>query len=104
MRGPRAQQDRELYRNEMQRLLAGVRGLEVVDGCATDLVLEAGRRGRARAVGVVLSTGAPPEPLLADLWSLLGEGWRLAPAAAPAAGVLGSSLSSLPAYIYDSTA
>lgn len=61
MRGPRAQQDRELYRREVQRLLAGVRGLDIVDGCVTDLVLEAGGGGRARAAGVVLSTGGQPK-------------------------------------------
>ncbi|KAK9834334.1 hypothetical protein WJX81_007990 [Elliptochloris bilobata] len=58
VRGPRAQQDRELYRMEMQRLLAAVPGLEIVDGAVTDLVVESsGGGGSVRAVGVELSTG-----------------------------------------------
>lgn len=56
VRGPRAQQDRELYKAEVQRLLAATPGLEVVDGAATDLVVERGGGG-ARAAGVVLATG-----------------------------------------------
>ena len=73
MRGPRAQQDRELYRRAVQRLLAGVRGLEIADGCVTDLVLEAGGGGGARAVGVVLSTGGQPGPLPAEPLSIYME-------------------------------
>ena len=44
VRGPRAQMDRQLYKQEMQRLLAAVPGLEIVDGAVTNVLLEGSRR------------------------------------------------------------
>ncbi len=52
VRGPRAQADRKLYREAMQRALAAQDGLSIVEGEAADLVVEAGR-----VVGVVLGDG-----------------------------------------------
>ena len=40
VRGPRAQMDRQLYKQEMQQLLADVSGLEVVDGAVTNVMLQ----------------------------------------------------------------
>ena len=40
VRGPRAQMDRQLYKQEMQRLLAEVPQLEVVDGAVTNVLLQ----------------------------------------------------------------
>src|ERR1700736_728592 len=42
VRGPRAQADRKLYRSAMQGLIRGARGLGVVEGEASDLVIEDG--------------------------------------------------------------
>ncbi|MDJ0894969.1 MAG: tRNA uridine-5-carboxymethylaminomethyl(34) synthesis enzyme MnmG [Alphaproteobacteria bacterium] len=66
VRGPRAQADRRLYRDAMQRRLAEIAGLEIVEGEVTDLILDAAERvagirtadGRAlHAPAVVLTTG-----------------------------------------------
>ena len=40
VRGPRAQMDRQLYKQAMQQLLAAVPGLEVVDGAVTNVLLK----------------------------------------------------------------
>jgi tRNA uridine 5-carboxymethylaminomethyl modification enzyme len=52
VRGPRAQADRKLYREAVQRLLAETEGLEIVEGGVEDLVV----RGD-RVAGVVLQDG-----------------------------------------------
>jgi tRNA uridine 5-carboxymethylaminomethyl modification enzyme len=66
VRGPRAQADRKLYRRAMQQILAETPGLDIIEGAAEDLVLDAGGRvagvalgdGRRFAAGrVVLTTG-----------------------------------------------
>jgi tRNA uridine 5-carboxymethylaminomethyl modification enzyme len=65
VRGPRAQADRKLYRAGMQRALAAVTNLEILEGAAEDLILADGRvsgvllaNGTAiRAGAVVLTTG-----------------------------------------------
>ena len=40
VRGPRAQMDRQLYKQKMQQLLADVPGLELVDGAVTNIMLQ----------------------------------------------------------------
>ena len=65
VRGPRAQMDRRLYKQEMQRLLAAVPGLEIVDGAVTNVLLEGSRHnsvsGQSQAgkaiAGVMLASG-----------------------------------------------
>jgi tRNA uridine 5-carboxymethylaminomethyl modification enzyme len=66
VRGPRAQADRKLYRQAMAAILAELRGLDIVEGAAEDLLLDAAGRicgvglgdGRRLAAGrVVLTTG-----------------------------------------------
>lgn len=66
VRGPRAQMDRQLYKQEMQRLLAAVPGLEIVDGAVTNVMLEGSRQhssvsGQGQAgtaiAGVMLASG-----------------------------------------------
>ena len=67
VRGPRAQADRKLYRRAMADLLAEIPGLDIVEGAAEDLALDAARAvlpslilgdGREIAAGrIVLTTG-----------------------------------------------
>lgn len=66
VRGPRAQMDRQLYKQEMQRLLAAVPGLEIVDGAVTNVLLSGSRQnnsvgGRGQVdkaiAGVMLASG-----------------------------------------------
>ncbi len=65
VRGPRAQADRKLYRNAMQRVLSEQNNLEVVEGAAFSLIIENDRvvgvrtedRRELRAAAVVLTTG-----------------------------------------------
>jgi tRNA uridine 5-carboxymethylaminomethyl modification enzyme len=66
VRGPRAQADRKLYRRAIAELLAETPDLDIVEGAAEDLVLDAGGHvcglvlgdGRRAAAGrVVLTTG-----------------------------------------------
>lgn len=66
VRGPRAQMDRQLYKQKMQSLLAAVPGLEIVDGAVTNVLLGASRRhtgvrGQSQAnraiAGVMLASG-----------------------------------------------
>ena len=65
VRGPRAQADRKLYRNAMQRVLSEHDNLEIVAGAAFSLIIENDRvcgvrteDGRAlRCAAVVLTTG-----------------------------------------------
>ncbi len=65
VRGPRAQADRKLYRNAMQRVLAEQDNLEIIEGAAFALIIENERvvgvrteEGRElRAAAVVLTTG-----------------------------------------------
>jgi tRNA uridine 5-carboxymethylaminomethyl modification enzyme len=53
VRGPRAQADRKLYRRAMQELLAETAGLDIVEGAAEDLRLDAA----GRVAGIVLADG-----------------------------------------------
>jgi len=53
VRGPRAQADRKLYKQAMQRALAGIESLTIRADAAEDLIFEAGM-----AVGVVTASGA----------------------------------------------
>src|SRR5947207_14497349 len=46
VRGPRAQADRKLYRQAMAELLTAVDGLEILEGAAEDLRLDAAGRVR----------------------------------------------------------
>ena len=66
VRGPRAQADRKLYRRAIAELLAEIAGLDIIEGAAEDLILDAAGRvagvvlgdGRRLAAGrVVLTTG-----------------------------------------------
>src|SRR3954447_9209448 len=66
VRGPRAQADRTLYRRAMQDILAETANLDIVEGAAEDLLLDAAGRvcgialgdGRTMRAGrVVLTTG-----------------------------------------------
>ena len=66
VRGPRAQADRKLYRNAMAALLGEIAGLDILEGAAEDLVLDAaghvcgmtlGDGREIRAGRVVLTTG-----------------------------------------------
>src|SRR5207248_3075644 len=66
VRGPRAQADRKLYRQAMAALLAAVDGLEILEGAAEDLLLDASGRVRGLVLGdgrevcagrIVLTTG-----------------------------------------------
>jgi len=59
VQGPRAQSDRKIYRTEMQREIAATPGLTVVEGEATDFVMQGDRvAGVALADGSRLSAGA----------------------------------------------
>src|ERR1700719_3485546 len=53
VRGPRAQADRKLYRRAMAELLAEIRGLDIVEGAAEDLMLD----GEGRVAGLALGDG-----------------------------------------------
>ena len=53
VRGPRAQADRKLYRQAMAELLAETPNLDIAEGAAEDLLLDAA----GRAAGVVLGDG-----------------------------------------------
>src|SRR4051812_29322388 len=66
VRGPRAQADRKLYRSAMAKILAEIANLDIVEGAAEDLVLDAAGRVCGIALGhgrkirsgrVVLTTG-----------------------------------------------
>jgi tRNA uridine 5-carboxymethylaminomethyl modification enzyme len=65
VRGPRAQADRKLYRNVMQRVLSEQSNLEIVEGAAFSLIIENERVcgvrtedcRELRAAAVVLTTG-----------------------------------------------
>ena len=57
VRGPRAQADREVYAARVRRAVEAQPGLDIVEGLATEVVVEA-RRGGRRVVGVVLD-GVP---------------------------------------------
>ena len=56
VRGPRAQQDRALYKQAVQRRIHGQAGLSVVSGTVEDLVIE-GSGSRPTVTGVVLGSG-----------------------------------------------
>ena len=55
--GPRAQQDRALYKAAMQAALADQTNLEIRESTVEDLALRAGRGGRPSVRGVVLADG-----------------------------------------------
>ncbi|KJZ19515.1 tRNA uridine-5-carboxymethylaminomethyl(34) synthesis enzyme MnmG [Loktanella sp. S4079] len=65
VQGPRAQADREIYRTTMQATLDLVPNLKVIEGEATDLLMDGGRVAgvvldndqQLRASGVILTTG-----------------------------------------------
>ena len=58
VRGPRAQQDRTLYRTAMQAALAAQPNLTIREGTAEDLLLDSAGAARPRVRGVVLADGA----------------------------------------------
>ena len=58
VRGPRAQQDRALYRAAMQAALAAEPTLTIREGTVEDLALDAGADARPRVRGVALGDGA----------------------------------------------
>ena len=57
VRGPRAQQDRALYRAAMQTALATQANLTIREGTVEDLALDASAQARPRVRGVVLGDG-----------------------------------------------
>ena len=57
VRGPRAQQDRALYRAAMQAALAAQPNLTIREGTVEDLALDATAQARPRVRGVVLGDG-----------------------------------------------
>ncbi len=65
VQGPRAQSDRKIYRTEMQAELSTLPNLQIIEGEATDLIVESGRvcgvilrdGSEIRASGVILTTG-----------------------------------------------
>ncbi|WP_333712171.1 tRNA uridine-5-carboxymethylaminomethyl(34) synthesis enzyme MnmG [Yoonia sp.] len=65
VQGPRAQSDRRIYKTEMQAELALLPNLDIVEGEATDLIVDTGRvsgvvlrdQSEIRAVAVILTTG-----------------------------------------------
>ena len=58
VRGPRAQQDRALYRAAMQAALEAQPNLTIREGTVEDLVLDAGADAKLRVQGAVLGDGA----------------------------------------------
>ena len=63
VRGPRAQQDRALYRAAMQAALGTQANLTIREGTVEDLALDAGTGARPCVSGVVLGDGTPiPAP------------------------------------------
>ena len=58
VRGPRAQQDRALYRAAMQAALDAQPNLTIREGTVEDLVLDTGADAKPRVQGVVLGDGA----------------------------------------------
>ena len=63
VRGPRAQQDRALYRAAMQAALGSQPNLTIREGTVEDLALDARASDRPRVSGVVLGDGTPiPAP------------------------------------------
>src|SRR5260221_4896380 len=59
VRGPRAQADRKLYRRAMSELLAGIGGLDIVEGAAEELLLDDKGRVLRLAVGDRRGIAAP---------------------------------------------
>lgn len=65
VQGPRAQSDRQIYKTEMQSELAALPNLDIIEGEATDLVVEDGRvcglvmrdASEIRGSGVIFTTG-----------------------------------------------
>ena len=97
VRGPRAQQDRALYRAAMQAALAAHPNLTIREGTVEDLALDATAEARPRVRGVVLEDGAlitAPQVVLTTgtfLRGLIHIGERQIPAGrvgdAPATGL-----------------
>ncbi|MDP5086714.1 MAG: tRNA uridine-5-carboxymethylaminomethyl(34) synthesis enzyme MnmG [Yoonia sp.] len=65
VQGPRAQSDRQIYRREMQAELSKLQNLAIIEGEATDLIMQSGRVSgvvmrdgtEIGAQGVILTTG-----------------------------------------------
>ena len=97
VRGPRAQQDRALYRAAMQATLGAQPNLTIREGTVEDLALDATTQARPRVRGVVLGEGAlipAPQVVLTTgtfLRGLIHIGERQIPAGrvgdAPATGL-----------------
>ena len=97
VRGPRAQQDRALYRAAMQAALGSQPNLTIREGTVEDLALDASTEARPRVRGVVLGDGAlipAPQVVLTTgtfLRGLIHIGERQIPAGrvgdAPATGL-----------------
>ena len=56
VQGPRAQADRKLYRNEMQKIILNYKNLSVIEDGAEDLLIE-GKQKERRVVGVKTTKG-----------------------------------------------
>lgn len=57
VRGPRAQADRDLYKQEMFRLLSTYPNLQIVEGSAEDLMIESTISGRNLLHGILTKDG-----------------------------------------------
>ncbi len=57
VRGPRAQADRKLYREAMQRLIAEAANLTVLEMAVEDLIVEHGEGGEPRVAGIRAADG-----------------------------------------------
>lgn len=57
VRGPRAQQDRALYKAAVQERLYSQASLEIIEGAVVDLITEVGPGGGDRAAGVITEDG-----------------------------------------------
>ena len=83
VRGPRAQMDRQLYKHHMQRHLAAVPRLEIVDDAVTNILLESASNSSRSTAGVMLASGDSVQVLhhvvivTVSSASLLYHAWRL---------------------------
>ena len=67
VRGPRAQMDRKLYKQNMQQLLAAMPGLQTVDGAVTNVLLDS-KAGQNSPTGL-----GPTDKAIAGVMLASGE-------------------------------